>query len=708
MARFLALLIALSSLGVSALLAGGQGSASQRGDFRHARHVSLLWPGSLNNPVEAPRDCRGCHDYSQPEPAANPRPSEVCARCHTLGSMEFDVSGARVDPTLEATRSFRHFDHRSDRDGEPLACLACHADPEVSAGRRGRAEEPPIVIPAVDAAFCASCHAGDDRDAFDAGLTKAAELRSRLGELQVERPFRHSEHLSPSALAAGDQASCKACHPDLPRADALRLSEHQLHLAGCEQCHTGVSFELETFTKPSATAATFVHAYHLGADRGRPGLEDATERLRREGCAACHEFAPEQDTFVVKDFLAAPGRGQAGCVECHSDWEIPNHGRSDACSHCHSVQEGSLASLAAQAQNRPRNQVLRADPSAFRIEEHSHPLVHGQTGPHEDCARCHVATLERAPSRIGTKPFRHDLHLPADLLGRSPGEVPSSACTGCHTSIAQAISSEGIVGTRHGEVGSGASFNFEQERCGDCHESSALEALVDLPVQPRSALAFDHRAHLAKTHPLEPDRRMTCVDCHALEAAPGDWRIVSAAKVENCTLCHGHDEQRAPITAALDRRALDACTSCHAPGVPRRGQPVEVERARLGAAQGFHVHASQTDCASCHVAGAEGSPRAPRAEVQSRLFATWSGSNSPHLAGRRPDSNRPFFQDESACIDCHWGNMERPKHHINDQFKRQRDSALERVREAADLPQESQFRRRFGAELEGFPGREPR
>ncbi len=704
MPRLIALTLALLSLTAGVLLSSGGLPAQGRGDFRHGRHVSLLWPGIGASPTEVPRDCRGCHDYSQSDPAQNPRPSDACARCHVLDSMTFDVAGARVDPALEATRAFRHFDHLTDRDGTLLACSVCHADGEVLSGRRTRGDEPPIVIPPVDAAFCGSCHAADSpgQAGFDAALSAAAVRRAEDPRADAERRFRHADHLSPAALAGLEPDACSACHPDISRADALHLSEHQLSLAGCAQCHTGTQYTLGLRPRPSSTAATFVHAYHLGTLRGRPGLEAAGERLREESCSVCHAFSPAQETFVVREFLSAPGRGQAGCVECHGDWSVPNHGRNDACSQCHALEEGSLADLAAQATNRPRTSVLRADPSAFRIGPHSHPFIHGEQGAAEDCARCHVASVPHAPSRIGTQPFEHATHLPAELLRRPPGEVPSSACTGCHTSIAQAISIDGIVGTRHGELGSGASYNFEQSSCASCHAGSVVEPLVAEPLLPREALAFDHRAHLAKPHPLEPERRMTCVDCHALEDAAGALRIVLGTKVQNCTLCHGHDGPRAAVTAALDRNGLDACTACHAPGVPRRGQAIEVERAHLAEIRGSHRHDSGAGCAACHAGATEG-PLA-RAEVASRLFASWTTSFSPHFAANRQRSTWPFFQDRAACLDCHWGNMERPYQQVRDQFQRQKNSPLERVREAGDLPQEGEYRRRFGAQLEGFPG----
>lgn len=702
MHRALALPLPLLCLAAAALWAGGgEGAGPERGAFRHAGHVSLLWPGTPSLPNEVPRDCRGCHDYSAPPTQASPRPAQSCARCHVLGSMEFDLAGARVEPALEATRSFRHHDHLTGRDGAPLACLSCHADPEVRAGRRTRGEEPPIVVPEVTGAFCGSCHAPGDpgQGRFDERVGVA--LAARAG---VPRPFRHAEHLSQEALAAADAASCAACHPDLARADALHLSEHQLSLAGCTSCHLGSRFELELVSRPSQAAATFVHAYHLGRDRGRPGLEAQAERLRREACAACHAFSVEARTFVLREELARGGRLQEGCVSCHADWHVPEHGRSDACAHCHAVEEGGLTALASQASNRPRTEVLRADPKAFAIAEHAHPFVHGPTGPQEDCARCHVATLERAPSRIGTQPFRHATHLPPEFAERPAAQADPAACTACHTTIAQAAAIDGIVGTRHGPPGAGASFNFDRASCDRCHGAAAFQPLVPEPLEPREALAFDHRAHLAKRHPLAPERTLTCVDCHALEAGADDWRIVSDAKVASCTLCHGHDEARAPITARIDRRALDACTHCHAPGVPARGEPVAVERARLGTRGGEPRHESGESCASCHRMPAEGRLAAPRAELDARLSAAWGATNSPHAAGRRPDSSWPFFQDLAACVDCHWGNMERPHRQRQGQFATQQRSPLERVREAAGLLQEDRYRARFGHELDGFPG----
>ena len=52
--------------------------------FRHARHVSVLWPGSKTSYVEVAGDCRGCHDYSHPDPKDDRKPSEICASCHVL------------------------------------------------------------------------------------------------------------------------------------------------------------------------------------------------------------------------------------------------------------------------------------------------------------------------------------------------------------------------------------------------------------------------------------------------------------------------------------------------------------------------------------------------------------------------------------------------------------------------------------------------
>jgi c(7)-type cytochrome triheme protein len=122
---------------------------------RHARHPddcarchALTTAAAQLRPPRGHRACTGsgCH-----APAGGPAPAlAACEACHRAGRAD-EREASRLAAPWSVRRAFDHARHGRGRDGQPLACTACHVDlhgPDVTA-----LATPPK-------ASCAPCHDG--------------------------------------------------------------------------------------------------------------------------------------------------------------------------------------------------------------------------------------------------------------------------------------------------------------------------------------------------------------------------------------------------------------------------------------------------------------------------------------------------------------------------------------------------------------------
>jgi hypothetical protein len=656
--------------------------------FDHTHHVPQEWLQSRGPGVEEFwRDCRGCHQYDRPEAERVPL-HELCVRCHFHNPRRV-LFRPQETPPLRSL--FDHADHlKTD-------CKECHwADADGSTTRtkvRGVDVAPAsFEVPKVDMAYCFGCHdpasqpaklTPEQHASFIAGLN--AKLAARHAGGSAPARFSHLDHLAEAALESKDPSKCVACHVDIAGADARNLHEKQFSVANCnESCHTA-KFEVETYEKPSVTKATFLHRYHL-----RDRALEADPELARERCFRCHEFADRTESVpdhmttksFFKDAVNSGGKGPSSCTSCHyhESWGVEGHGQVAKCAGCHELAD-EFVDVAKLAGNRPLVDVKRPRVSGFVAAGQKHPIITtaGAAGDvsrsaaadraiAEDCKSCHLTGLEELPSRVASRPFRHDSHLSANPKPED--------CEVCHAGVKLSSTPADI---KIHSLASGVALSYDPRACGTCHLGRELEP--SLEGETRRVFEFSHLDHL-KRNPPGLDRRASCLDCHSLptgaEPRPGGEAadFVGDAlppRIANCTQCHNHGEF-AEYTGNVRKADLDACQRCHTIGVPGKTREVKVERLRIARMSGPQVHETGRACRDCHQVPS--GPKGVRPAVDS-IFALTFGENerpSQHVAaaldqipdaawrscrscapgGAKNHQGSWRFERETHCIDCHW------------------------------------------------------
>lgn len=732
---FLVLLAALFLVG----RAGASFSALGDGlAFDHQDHVSVHWSSraavekklALRN-GEQPRDCRGCHDYRAGVPAKElAHPADRCGRCHdpdgfqaqTLG-LTVDRSRARVDPAREKERLFRHADHLVRRSsGEPIDCAECHYQDTGTRTKPAWA----IRLPSENRegrAYCVTCHdqsSSEVRESFNRGLTREAE---REAGTQAEAVFTHAAHLSPQALAGGEPQACLTCHTALGASSPGALSEVQFETTACSSCHVGTTFEAsrvapsgDPLLRSSPTRGVFSHAQHTGAPRGSANVPaTAAERLGREGCLACHAFestpsrADGVRSFALKPFLAgADGKGSfQGCVQCHTDVVVPDHGNVDACARCHAIEPGSLSTRGAMADNRPRVLLARVDAASFTFERQSHAFISRgrEKDAPESCKQCHRARLPAQPSRLIDKPFRHATHVA--LAGGKDAASTEASCRKCHAEVAGSKDLAALGAT------------YDASACVECHgDTPPTTKSATNPSQPprTSGLRFDHAAHVGKRN--GDSGVLGCASCHVAEtAAGGELEIVLAKKVAECSLCHAHPPKAEATRNRFSKSTVESCARCHVAGVPDKGREVQVERARVVRASGFQRHEGDQPCSSCHQRIEQPFPAVPAVPAgatppsSSIAFQLRDGKpknahdarlarNKAANRGSDPAAPAIYFYDEVACIECHWSSSEScTEAEVLNAARRTKNESVKKL--LSDPKWRDTYRAAFGRDLGG-------
>ena len=500
-------------------------------------------------------------------------------------------------------------------------------------------------------------------------------------------PFLHSDHLADLSAVfplANPAEGCGECHLPVFDAGALDLHEKTYEQASCGECHLdeqggGLDFDATLRSDlPSLAAGTFAHSDHLRLDSGSRDLAtpEAYSEIESQGCHACHlpgfHEALQEQTFLV-DAERASFEGCAGCHDVEpwrAPLDLPGGGHGDwsaepkNCTRCHAFGEPDMAA------NRPRvarAELIRRRPAAFQVVWQEHRFITtGETGSvAEDCGECHLAPVEKLPTRIEERPFRHSTHLP--LLNEENGSEVLDRCETCHTgAIANTPSSRGVgryrgeaLITRQGDPDH-YGLTYDPEACQTCHLGSVLVPDFDPPEpaegQPRPGEGgaepwiydFPHDIHVDAELPW--GGRATCLTCHVEPEgrsayADGDVGVLPTAR--DCTMCHQHEERDAPISGGAGPAAVQSCALCHGDSVPAVEAVIPVQRQFVAAVRGTQFHPPGQDCSSCHVNVERGIWRLLPEEVR-------IGSAGLELSVEtgEPDVHRKGKPDQ--CMDCHW------------------------------------------------------
>ena len=645
-------------------------------DFSHNRHVPESW---LFGQDEVKRDCRGCHDFSAESPSDWPSPTAACASCHVYGSFEFS-GAAESDPA----RAFpEHGKHAS------LQCSVCHV-PSIDD------EEIPkfMPIPVRDSGYCVRCHSERSSSMGDR-KTQDAERAAGFAKRDAERGnvpprFLHSQHLAADQM--GDASSCVRCHTNIASSDAGNLGEKQFNPKSCSECHTA-EFEVETYLRPSKTAAAFWHEYHLGSKAMR-----IEEKLAGQKCAACHVYDEQLQNYRLQDFFPPEGDAHDGCITCHEhqEWKVERHGETDECAQCHAIQGGSLSEFAGMETNRPRKRLLRPRPLGFQFGAHSHPLITTADGQPVDqnCAECHRADAAELPSMLTSRPFDHQSHLSGEL-----SDLSASDCQKCHAAIGgEAFNRLEDQLANVDQPDAEPTLIYEDESCASCH-GAGFETVFPADLT-REVMWFSHSEHLKRRHP-ETNERFDCLHCHVESSNGGGFEVRVPEEVRNCTQCHSH-EKHPDSTGGFTLAEVDSCVECHRSSpIPERGVPVQVERLRIAAKIGVETHDRGGECKTCH----QMAPLDPSEAVAQRTAPTTrtvAAERKFHIhKNEYPEwdpKNRFFNQDgpnDQWCVDCHWQSQ---THQFRRDSEFQNEVYFERGLTASKL------RKKVGDKLEGFPG----
>ena len=285
---------------------------------RRFGRVAVLHPGD-------PAHCEGCHeDVHGGSFHADHLPSSVagrvgCDRCHTVelfGTLHqaFD-HGAWTGYALDGAHA-------------QAECASCHGE-ATELRRFGRVEDH---YPG-DAARCATCHS-DPHD----GLFQRPGLRTRIqGRVgcarchetlsfqaaALEGGFDHAQSTRFALSGAHAEASCSACHTELPRKDAQGRSFARAAGRDCQSCHAD-------------------------PHQGQFQREGRTDCLRCHDAEAARWELPLFDHSQTRYPLDAT-HARVDCASCHPATPLQGGGQAvryrplgTACADCHSVLPGPL------------------------------------------------------------------------------------------------------------------------------------------------------------------------------------------------------------------------------------------------------------------------------------------------------------------------------------------------------------------------------
>ncbi|MBI2974252.1 MAG: hypothetical protein HYY43_01500 [Deltaproteobacteria bacterium] len=265
-------------------------------------------------------------------------------------------------------------------------------------------------------------------------------------------------------------------------------------------------------------------------------------------CQKCHDTYPHKENFALPDVhgLPAAGDNKNVCALCHgSDWSGGDVGIS--CLNCHN----QLYPHASGWSNKDAHGAWVVENSKIACETKCHgtDLKGGLSGI--SCENCHTVW----PSDHKTENWKTAAHgLKFIGLGKSAclgchgedwmgGNTGSETCYKCHNSLPQHYDGSLWKETGHEKYAAALGGNFDE--CKKCHGAN-LEGkdFGELGIKNIPACSSCH-----ESYPLEH------AEANWPEKAGHALFTDSAAKLENCKLCHGSDFSGGSANVA--------CTTCH-------------------------------------------------------------------------------------------------------------------------------------------------
>ena len=286
---------------------------------RRFGRVSELHPGD-------PAACEACHDDAHGGAFHDPTlPGQVdgrigCDRCHTVEVFQalhaaFDhgawtgymLDGAHAQAECStchgAGTETRRFGFVADHfEGDPARCLTCHADPHDALFDR-----PELERSLQGKVGCARCH------------------ETRTFQAAAVGSFDHAHWTGFDLTGAHAQASCSACHVELPKKDPLGRSFKRAQGRDCQSCHSDP--HRGQFAREGRTDCLSCHD-SLARTWETPDFDHSTTRFPLDAthakvdCASCHEPTPLAEGGSAVRYRPL---GTA-CADCHSVLPGPSGG----------------------------------------------------------------------------------------------------------------------------------------------------------------------------------------------------------------------------------------------------------------------------------------------------------------------------------------------------------------------------------------------
>lgn len=473
-------------------------------------------------------------------------------------------------------------------------------------------------------------------------------------EAEVQR-FPHARHVSRAWLQGEVARDCRTCH--VWGEGATDAAER------CDGCH---------YDRRTDGAATLAVTGRAGAiPRALPMFRHEDHLPDGMTCATCH-VDPAAPKVAVPDDVWMPS-GTGWCARCHDPAATDPDPVWNARAAAADVQRAFKAALDAAPQ------MAAASGARFRHEDHlsggadgswdervctaCHAGMAGagpEIGEHlfdpAACGSCHVGQDDRAPQTLveAVRPapasaaagtFRHDDHLGAAAVARSP-RLAELGCFACHASRPEAATEDdrfplqvgvtafsSCVGCHlesgmTGPLATALPDHGEVDSCAGCHAvgTDARDMKTNRPrreVERRRGGRFTMTA-TAHPHVTGPAIDASCSRCHVAE------REVLASRIASLPFAHD------PHLPDGDH-AAGACGACH---LPAAADGTMTSRA----VEGDRLHHTDA-CDACHRNPAPATFVASGAVVTTETVPAFS--HHDHLRDPLPGRER------LVCTDCH-------------------------------------------------------
>ena len=455
------------------------------------------------------------------------------------------------------------------------ACLACHADPDLSsADGRKMTVAPDLFSASVHGGLdCADCHSagGNFEDVPHFDKYTAVDC-SQCHDVEA-KSYATNFHAAARERGNARAPSCSDCHGENGNAHAMRALSPRIAEDACRRCHKteAASYDGGVHAKAAAEGKASPGCVSCHSSHG-PGLPPSAGAVN-ELCESCHKGAMAD---VARGGHALIGEELARVVNCASCHDV--HGThkpemsarvSQACVNCHAKQTEEFKGSVHEGLFEAGEMSCLSCHSTHKNEKEAMEFDAG-------CGACHKDVEEI---------YRRSVHR----LGRLRGDTAAATCGDCHKGHHVLAAADTTSGTNPRNI---------PPMCGSCHGENAVitSDFVRLPISLPNYLASVHGKGWK-----EGKRTAVCTDCHGTHdlqnAQHGESSINRFRLADTCAKCHGevaaeYHRSIHGIALALGLEDSPTCTSCHDEHLIRQHDDPE---ARVGA-----EHRARELCGDCH------------------------------------------------------------------------------------------------------------